>query len=301
MDITDYQCCVCKDLLYQPVSFSCGHTFCHEHTENISRCPMCRKELSKRLHVNTQFSHIITLNFPVETERRREECEKKENIRKKLKAYNASVRYTSLCQKITQFMKKYVISDIAEIHKHVTSDGAEVSQDEICYVCNKIKLRMSEKYVFTDLIVDRFSFPMIMSYIIRKRTSTELSVDQHWNLETTDHFNFLQADVQSEIFDIIVLREALTMKFSPAYSSSTFAKLLKENKQDVTNGKYEREDFIASFINRVTDLDVEFSYNLEGSALEEDETVTTTTSVNLPPNLVESIFTYLHQRDVERP
>eukprot|EP00962_Isochrysis_galbana_P053443 scaffold24886_cov157-Isochrysis_galbana.AAC.1 len=45
----DYQCTVCLDLLFEPSTTACGHTFCRpcllRATAANPSCPLCRKNL----------------------------------------------------------------------------------------------------------------------------------------------------------------------------------------------------------------------------------------------------------------
>lgn len=43
---TDVECTLCMELLYEPVTTPCGHTFCqncfYRAMDHNNRCPMCR-------------------------------------------------------------------------------------------------------------------------------------------------------------------------------------------------------------------------------------------------------------------
>mmetsp|Transcript_1240 Transcript_1240/g.2024 ORF Transcript_1240/g.2024 Transcript_1240/m.2024 type:complete len:436 (-) Transcript_1240:573-1880(-) len=80
--LDEFDCVVCLRLLYDPVTLSCGHTFCKTcilHASNYScQCPTCRNSYYfdiQELATSVTVKSIITLFFPEEYKRRREELE----------------------------------------------------------------------------------------------------------------------------------------------------------------------------------------------------------------------------------
>mgnify|MGYP003297681957 CR=1 FL=1 len=45
----EYECLICMDLLIEPITTLCGHTFCRfcltEYLKNNKNCPLCRKAI----------------------------------------------------------------------------------------------------------------------------------------------------------------------------------------------------------------------------------------------------------------
>jgi Lon protease-like protein len=66
------ECPLCQALLYEPVTTSCGHTFCKSCVlrvmDHTNKCPMCRTVIyvTPDSAVNTVLQKVIVLNFPEE-------------------------------------------------------------------------------------------------------------------------------------------------------------------------------------------------------------------------------------------
>eukprot|EP00916_Digyalum_oweni_P012727 GHVL01021021.1.p1 GENE.GHVL01021021.1~~GHVL01021021.1.p1 ORF type:complete len:410 (+),score=48.04 GHVL01021021.1:43-1272(+) len=74
---TEFECSICMRLLLDPVSTSCGHTFCKSCIEKAlgyqSACPMCRSPCSVGFNVNILLSSIILQRYPKLVENRLKE------------------------------------------------------------------------------------------------------------------------------------------------------------------------------------------------------------------------------------
>jgi hypothetical protein len=70
LEADDFACCICTELLFQPVVNRCGHTFCFgcfHHSMNslgTSKCPLCRTLFQHFPGVCWALSHIIAGAFP---------------------------------------------------------------------------------------------------------------------------------------------------------------------------------------------------------------------------------------------
>jgi len=80
MDIANFECSICSEILFEPVTTTCGHTFCKhcliKWFQHQSQCPLCRETLnssSTRLQVNVLISNLIDTNFPSQIASRRQE------------------------------------------------------------------------------------------------------------------------------------------------------------------------------------------------------------------------------------
>lgn len=82
----DLECNICYSLLYQPVTTTCGHTFCRECLQRgldyRPECPCCRRSLNcgveRNTKVNKVVKEIVEKNFPEEyAERERSFTEEK--------------------------------------------------------------------------------------------------------------------------------------------------------------------------------------------------------------------------------
>lgn len=77
---SEIECTLCMRMLYEPVTTSCGHTFCKScfarSADHSNRCPMCRTILhvGRELPVTVLLKELLEKTFPEEyAERRKEE------------------------------------------------------------------------------------------------------------------------------------------------------------------------------------------------------------------------------------
>lgn len=74
---SEFECSLCLKLLLDPISVSCGHTFCrqciHRSQEYRTACPMCRKPVTVGGGVNVLVANIIADRYPVTLEERKQE------------------------------------------------------------------------------------------------------------------------------------------------------------------------------------------------------------------------------------
>ncbi|KAG9154762.1 hypothetical protein Leryth_014260 [Lithospermum erythrorhizon] len=69
----DFDCTVCQQLLYEPVTTPCGHSFCRsclfQSMDRGNRCPLCRTVLfitPRTCAISVTLNNIIQRNFPEE-------------------------------------------------------------------------------------------------------------------------------------------------------------------------------------------------------------------------------------------
>lgn len=80
----DLDCTVCSQLLYNPVTLSCGHSYCSRCLRTALRyqsaCPSCRVPCyySGKLPVNISLRSVLEEALPFETAERRKETEAEE-------------------------------------------------------------------------------------------------------------------------------------------------------------------------------------------------------------------------------
>ena len=67
----EYECLICLDLLVQPSTTMCGHTFCKrcliQYLEKEQKCPMCRKPIfqtPETISTNFAMENIIKEKYP---------------------------------------------------------------------------------------------------------------------------------------------------------------------------------------------------------------------------------------------
>ncbi|WZN59681.1 ATP-dependent protease LON [Chloropicon roscoffensis] len=79
LEADDFECSLCFKLFYEPVTTSCGHTFCRScllrSQDYGNRCPACRTVLfvTSKAAVNVTLRNVLRKNFGAEYDRRREE------------------------------------------------------------------------------------------------------------------------------------------------------------------------------------------------------------------------------------
>ena len=87
-DLEDFEelikCDVCKDLLNEPKTLLCQHTFCSSCISNLKECPMCRLRLFLPNKTNDIFTNIIGLLYGSEKIEELKNKNKKEHLEKEL-------------------------------------------------------------------------------------------------------------------------------------------------------------------------------------------------------------------------
>lgn len=81
---SELECIICNDILYKPVTISCGHTFCKDCLSQFLQtkpiCPLCRSPTflqTSALSENITLRNLIESKYPEKTQQRREETAKK--------------------------------------------------------------------------------------------------------------------------------------------------------------------------------------------------------------------------------
>ncbi len=78
------KCDVCKDLLNEPKTLLCQHTFCASCISNLKECPMCRLKLFLPTKHNDIFTNVIGLLYGSEKIVELKNKNKKERLEKEL-------------------------------------------------------------------------------------------------------------------------------------------------------------------------------------------------------------------------
>ena len=77
----EFQCAICWQLMYKPVTTPCGHTFCKQCLEQAlsqkRQCILCQEKIYEssmaNLQVNVVVQNIIEKKYPHMSERRQKE------------------------------------------------------------------------------------------------------------------------------------------------------------------------------------------------------------------------------------
>ncbi|XP_073714969.1 E3 ubiquitin-protein ligase TRIM39-like isoform X1 [Misgurnus anguillicaudatus] len=130
----ELQCCVCLDVLSDPVSTPCGHNFCRIclkqcwHNSQIYSCPYCKETFSKRpeLNINTTLREITQI-FKKKFRLRRSEVLCDICDERKLKALKSCLMcQASYCETHLDLHEKM------SLKKHKLLDPVENIKDYIC-------------------------------------------------------------------------------------------------------------------------------------------------------------------------
>ncbi|ELR19332.1 zinc finger, C3HC4 type (RING finger) domain containing protein [Acanthamoeba castellanii str. Neff] len=73
--ILSAQCAICLDVLYEPVTITCGHTFCASCLLNVAdkRCPACRASFAEYPKINIFIGNWLHKELYEEVSRKRNE------------------------------------------------------------------------------------------------------------------------------------------------------------------------------------------------------------------------------------
>jgi len=83
-----FECALCHQLLMEPVTTSCGHSYCKNcilrALDHDNRCPLCRTviHMSPDHGVSVMLQQMIQANFPLQYQARKDESEKESDSQK---------------------------------------------------------------------------------------------------------------------------------------------------------------------------------------------------------------------------
>ena len=77
MEILNFDCPVCLEVMKTPVSLACGHNFCCKCLHSVyirkNKCPVCRRTIySSHFKVNSLLEYIISHTLPIPPEKETE-------------------------------------------------------------------------------------------------------------------------------------------------------------------------------------------------------------------------------------
>merc|ERR1712232_1207020 len=80
----EVECSICLGCMAEPTQLTCSHRFCigclGKNFIQTSKCPLCRKKVSKDLEVDTEFQKQVKAAVPAEFEQRYKELDANGNL-----------------------------------------------------------------------------------------------------------------------------------------------------------------------------------------------------------------------------
>lgn len=163
LNIDNFKCTICLDLILEPVTLNCGHNFCKsclESAPELDSCPNCREHIccGMNLSVNKYLEEILTSVLKCSTEgdeyMRRYKKIKKQRDRESLASnYTASDRYEGM---LTYYSEKvesqpYCIT-MADLYKEL--EDLKYEKCEIDYFIHNEVTNMHTSIIIRDKMVD---------------------------------------------------------------------------------------------------------------------------------------------------
>lgn len=76
----EFICIICLDLMYQPTTTNCGHTFCKHCLKRAAQCPTCRAPFPagtvEMMRINITLQKIIEKQYPEKIMKKQEVVQK---------------------------------------------------------------------------------------------------------------------------------------------------------------------------------------------------------------------------------
>lgn len=232
MQRSDFDCCICSDLLYEPVSLPCGHNICHEHCSNdesnTEDCPLCRaKYTPSTLKPNIMLCQIIERTYTDEYNKRRSEYQAGKVVSDKITTYFKSTRSKTLQKHLTTFIEKSTFASFKELElamsgifelKYGTSmPAAEVRM--ACYHGNEKKWNVTSWGIYSPMICNEKYINYALSYFARQRLLEDSSVgsrlvdDKATGMKILPSLELTQSE--RDVFaDICLHRTSIMMAFA---------------------------------------------------------------------------------------
>lgn len=235
MNKEDFHCCICHDLVYDPVTLSCGHTLCFSDIGELDSCPECRKKINEPPSINIMLNNILKASFPQDFERRKEECNIVNEINSTIKKYKASQRYQLITEIISSVISKTCLASFDELIEACQDEimkrmpGFVFLEDEvkvICYINDSKKWGVKEWGIYSGVISGEKWLNYVLAYFSRNRqrhTSPppRMITDRATKLDVV--YDFKMNEAEKLIFvDMVFAREAhMTSFMFPRYLDIT--------------------------------------------------------------------------------
>lgn len=120
VDPSDFECSLCMRLFYEPVTTSCGHTFClrclERSLDHNSRCPLCKENVAEYLETRAfgktfLIEDLIVRNMPEELKERKkfheEEMEELSNLTENVPIFVCTMSFPTIPCPLHVFEPRY--------------------------------------------------------------------------------------------------------------------------------------------------------------------------------------------------
>lgn len=147
-DIEDFlKCDVCKDILNDPRTLLCQHTFCSTCLISLKECPMCRLKLYLPEESNKTFNKLIGLIYGSEKIKELEDRHRKEKMEKEMLPKVIDELNNNLNKTIKTSINNNVIENV--IDPVFSLCGFEIKLSTFDYILKFIEITFLLYYLYT--------------------------------------------------------------------------------------------------------------------------------------------------------
>ena len=178
MNASDFECIICREILYRPVTMTCGHSFCEHEIKNLETCPICREVLClKDCKVNVVMNDIIQRLFPEETKSRSEIVNEIEKCKLFCKKYFESRRYKILKLIINKTLMKHGLATFTDLIENASQLKITTFEEELIIVLTKLDDNFIMKIdgisfaVSKELCCDTSYIQHVYKFIVKQQLS----------------------------------------------------------------------------------------------------------------------------------
>lgn len=137
-----YECCICCELLYEPITLGCGHNICSYEFQNIQKCPICRmhipREMFNSAKPNLLLSNLLQTFFPEKYELRKINVEKMRSNDVIINNYFASEKYRFCSYILMKYGSKHIVVSASELLTELDNKKVNIDIEELLIILSKL-------------------------------------------------------------------------------------------------------------------------------------------------------------------